>query len=148
MIRPALYADIPTICALMIEGHKVSKYKDYPLDTKRKFRTLLMESIRSGNSCVFVAERQGVVVGFLVGMVDDLYHILNVKYATDLFFFALYEGSALLDAFIEWAKIQPGVVRIRLGATDVVEDYNRVAKLYDRKGLTQEGALYEMEIGS
>lgn len=148
MIRPALYVDIPEICALAVEAHSASKYAKYPMNLKGKFKPLLMESIRSGNSCLFVSERKGKVTGFIIGMIDDLYHVLNVKYATDIFFFAQRDGGALLDAFIEWAGRIPGVVQIRLGATDAVGDYTRVEKLFGRKGLIQEGVMYTMEIRS
>lgn len=152
MIREAKFVDIPGICTLMLEGHAVSKYKEYPINVDRKLKPLIMESIRSGNHCVFVSTIDERITGFLIGMVDDLYHILNVKYATDLFFYVAdvdrKGGVGLLNEFIQWARQVPNVVRIRLGVTNVAEgvDYDRVAKLYVQKGFIQEGLLFEMEV--
>ena len=142
--------DIPAICDLMEEAHATSKYKKYPLAMDRKFKPLVMESIRSGNGCVFISTTDDKVTGFIIGAVDDLYHVLNVKYATDMFFYVTPAGGGagvkLLNAFISWARGVPGVVRIRLGSTNAVGDYERTAKLFERKGLTQEGVMHEMEI--
>lgn len=109
-----------------------------------------MESIRSGNGCLFVVEKNEVVEGFLIGTMDNLYHVLRVKYATDLFFYiserTQYGALGLIKEFIDWALSKPDVVSIRMGATDAIENFNRVAKLYKRKGLVQEGVMYEMRI--
>jgi len=149
LIRPAKYSDIPRLVELAKELHGRSRYADYGLRVA-KVKDLIMESIRSGNGCVFVAEINGIIEGFIVGAIDDLYHILKAKYATDIFFYVSKRDQrsapGLLDAFIEWAKIVPSVVSIRLGATDAVGDYERVAKLFARKGLKQEGVMYEMKI--
>ncbi len=152
MIRPAKFSDIPDICSLMAEGHKKSTLSAYPINVKRKLKPLLMDSIRSGTKCVYVAIKDEKVIGFIVGVIDDLYHILDVKYVADLFFYVAKddrgEGGALFDAFIAWGKSQKGVVRIRPSATNVVGSYERTAKMYARKGFTQEGVIFDMEVSS
>lgn len=149
-VRPATFSDIPSICILMELAHIESKYAEYRLDLNRKFKPLLMESIRSGNGCVYVSLAGDNITGFIVGMIDDLYHVLHVKYASDMFFYALPSDPrgfvALLDEFLGWAQQVPDVVRIRLGATNAVGDFHPVAKLYVKKGLTLEGEMYEMEV--
>lgn len=149
-VRPAKFGDIPEICSLMLRVFPLTKYAEFPLNMDRKMKPLLLESIRSGNSCVFVSTVNAKITGFLVGMVDDLYHVLNVKYATDLFFYVEpgdgHGGAKLLDTFIAWAETIPKVVRIRMGATDALGEYSRVAKLYERRGFSQEGVLYDMGV--
>ncbi len=149
MVRSSTYSDIPRICEILSELHQISKYAGYQINM-RQFKELCMESIRSGNNCLFVYEENGSVEGFLIGIIDNLYHVLREKYASDLFFCksltAKGDATGLMAAFLEWAKSQPGVVSIRMGATDVVSDYNKVSKLYDRCGMIQEGVLYEMRI--
>lgn len=145
-IRPAKFGDIPELCALMLRVHPTTKYAQFSINMDRKAKPLLMESIRSGNHCLYVSVVGEKITGFLMGMIDDLYHILNVKYATDLFFYVSpgdgRGGIGLLDAFIAWAWSIPAVVCIRLGITDIISnDYSRVAKLYERKGLVQEGVF-------
>ncbi len=152
-VRPAKFMDIPEICALVLRVHPYTKYAEYPINMDRKMKPLLMESIRSGNGCAFVSLLEGKITGFIIGMVDDLYQVLNVKYATDLFFYVGPEdghgASGLLDAFIAWARTVPKVVVIRLGITDIVSpDYMRVSKLYERKGLVRNGVLHEMGIAA
>lgn len=149
MVRPAQYRDIPRLTELMLEAHAGSKYAGYKPNPK-KFKGICMEMMRSGKGCAFVSEVRGVVEGFLIGMTDDLYHILNEQYATDLFFYVSERdgrgGIALLDSFLAWAGSIPAVVTVRLGITDLVGDYDRIAKLYERKGLVREGLMYEMRI--
>ena len=100
--------------------------------------------------CVFVCEKDGAVEGFIIGMIDDLYHVLQPKYATDVFFYVSerdQRGAAgLFAAFIDWARAVPNVVSIRVGATDAVEDFERVAKLFKRKDFVQVGGIYEVRI--
>lgn len=150
-VRPAIYQDIPRLCELLKEGHADSKYAQYRLDIKNRFKPFVMESVRSGDHCVFVSETNGQVEGYLIGMVDDLYQFLAVQYATDVLFWVSKRDDKrnfirLLDAFREWAASHPKVVRIRYGVTDVVGDTGPVERLYERKGLRREGALFEEEI--
>lgn len=116
----------------------------------KRFKDLCLHSIRSGNGCVFVGEVDGVIEGFLIGMVDDLYHVLQPKYATDIFFYVSdrdqTSATGLIDAFVNWAEQVPDVVSIRLGATDAVKTYKRTEKMYIRKGFVQEGVMYEKRI--
>lgn len=132
----------------MRELHACSRYSHYQLQIKR-FKDLCLHSIRSGNGCVFVSGNDDQIEGFIIGMVDDLYHVLQPKYATDLFFYVSerdqVNAPGLIDAFIDWAWSEPNVVSIRLCATDAVVDYTRTAKLYKRKGFVQEGEMYEMK---
>ena len=134
MTRPATYADLPAICAMMAALHLASPYRDYPLSIERKFKPMAMGLMQSGNGCVFVND-----TGFFMGSAEPLCQIYNVKFATDVFVWPGESGDALVSAFIAWSRTVPGVVRIRVSATNA-ED------LYESAGLSREGAIYTMEV--
>ena len=52
VIRKALWVDIPRLTELARELHQASKYRDYKED-EQEFKNICMESIRSGDHCLF-----------------------------------------------------------------------------------------------
>ncbi|MCP4536511.1 MAG: hypothetical protein GY832_05135 [Chloroflexi bacterium] len=139
------------MCELIKEAHAKSKYADYRLDLKGKFKPLCMEAIRSGNHCLFVSEKNGIVEGFLIGVTDDLYAVLKEKYATDVLFWISERDNPrnfvrLAMTFVEWARSIPGVVRIRMGVTDAVGETRPVEKMFETLGMSREGAMFDMEL--
>lgn len=101
-----------------------------------------------GGTCMFVSENDDVIDGMIVGVLDRVYQLFDKLSAADLFFYVAPGGSptsagGLIDAFIEWAEGIDDVIEIRLGATDIIQDYQRVGALYRRKGFTQTGVIYE-----
>ncbi len=148
-VRLGNYQDITRLIELIHEAHGLSKYAELRLDEQR-FKHICMEAMRSGSQCLFVSEIQGSVEGFIIGMIDNIYFIGRDKFATDMFFIVSERDNRnagkLLDLFMRWAEDQPGVVTIRLGITDAMQGWRRTEKLYQRKGLRQEGVLYEKRI--
>ena len=117
-------------------------------------KSLLVNSIQRhgavgvGGTCVFVSENDGAIDGVIVGVLDRVYHVFDKLSATDLAFYVAPGGSpssagALFDAFFEWAEGIEGVIEVQIGATDMIQDYERTAALYRRKGFTQTGVIYE-----
>lgn len=151
-VRPSKFADIIRLADLMHELHQRSTYAAFTLD-ERVFKNLCIEAARvhGTRGCLFVAEHKGVVEGFIIGAVNRLYNVGKEFEARDLFFYVSDRGDRrdaerLIDAFLGWASTAPGVVEINMGATDAVADSSRTAKLYRRKGLTQNGVLYTKRI--
>lgn len=150
MIRPAKFGDIPRLVDLVREMHARSVYADLTLDVKETKATLVQAIQRHGKAtCVFVADAGGGVEGFIVGLTDRIHGIAVERYATDWLFYASPLAGAraavgLLDAFLGWAETAPGVVMVRLGVSgDVLgDDWPRVGRLYERRGLRQDGAMY------
>jgi len=145
MIRVARFGDIPRLCELVIEAHGKSKYRDIKLNINL-FKDLCKNCIVSGNGCLFVCETKGTVEGYLIGAVDVLYQILTVKYATDLQFYVSENAGrgafGLMNSFLGWARDQK-VYSVRIGAVDMIENYDRFSALLKRKGFAQEGILFE-----
>lgn len=157
VIRIGKFADIPRLTELMAEMYERSKYKgraelDIPT-TKSLFMSAMQRqgSKSAGGSTVIVAENNGIVEAFIVGILDRVYHVGNKLMATDLFYYATEKADArdslrLLDEFLKWAEEIPTVIEIRMGATDAIGDWSRTEKLYRRKGMEQAGVIYERKV--
>ena len=154
MIRPAKFGDIPRLAELLEQAHRRSKYANRTTVNIKEIKSLMMNAIQRhglvsvGGSCVFVSEPNDMVDGFIAGMLDRVYHIGDKLSASDFFFYVAPDGSwdsasGLADAYIEWAQNIKDVIVIQLAATDVIQDYQRTAALYRRKGFAQTGVIYE-----
>lgn len=159
-VRDAKFADTPAIVHLLHEMYLKSPYVGRDEIDDRLARSTVMQSIqrhglmRDGGCWVQVAEIGGDrrVVGFIIGMLDRVYHIGTKLMATDLFYYANDDADPkdairLLDNMIQWAESNPQVAEIKLGAVDTVGDYRRTEKLFQRRGFTQCGVIYSKEVG-
>jgi hypothetical protein len=151
-VRSAKFADIPRLCELIAEAHARSVYADRAALDESAFKKLCINSARihGQGGCLFVAERDGLAEGFIIGVVDRIYGILKAHYATDVLFIAAEradprDAGRLLDAFLGWADSVPSVIEVRLGVSDAIGPWERTAKLYRRKGLRQDGAQFVKE---
>lgn len=157
MIRRAAFTDIPRIYALMEEMYARSKYAGRGSIDAQKAKGLLMTCIQrhgapgDGGTLVMVAEKEGAVVGFIIGILEGVYHIGRELMATDLYFYVSPKGNAgdagaLLDAVIQWAKSNPRVIELCFGVTDAIGDYQKPSALYRRRGFKQAGAMWEIAL--
>lgn len=88
---------------------------------------------------VFVAKKDGVLCGVLVGMIDAMPFCAGLS-ATDLVFTATHGGDLLLDAFVAWCK-ERKVTRIDMGVSQEEND-EVITALYQRKGFVRAGGLF------
>lgn len=157
MIRPARFTDITRITELVLEMHGRSRYAEVDEVDTKAVRSLLMQSIQRhglkspGGTCVFVDEPSDKIEGFVVGALDRLYHIGHKLMATDVFLYAseradLWAWSRLMDALAEWAAANPNVVELWSGVSDAIGDWHRTERLYQRKGMSQIGVIYERKL--
>jgi hypothetical protein len=152
-VRASKFADIIRLTDLMRELHQRSTYAQFTLD-EVAFRNLCINAARlhgKGGGCLFVAEHKGVVEGFIIGAVSRLYNVGKEFEAHDVFFYHSDRGhprdaDGLVEAFHRWAETLPNVVEINMGATNAAGDSARTAKLYRRRGMTQNGVLYQKRI--
>jgi hypothetical protein len=154
MIRKATYQDAPAIMALIRAQHARSKYatrcriNDASLEHLVTALIAQQGQIGPQGSCLFVAEENGEPVAFIAGVLDRVYGIGAKLTANDLFF--VNEGGGigdtlhLLDHYIVWARSIRAVLEIKLSWTDTLPGAEQVAKLYQRKGFTKSGEIYEM----
>lgn len=154
MIRAAKFSDIPRIVDLLHEMHAASKYAG-KVDVSRKAAHALMQQcvtrhggLHEGGALVMVAEHDGQVEGFIVGMLDRVYHIGDRLASNDVYLYVTEAASKLdvrrlLDAYVEWAAGNPKVFEIRLSWTDTMEGAEKIGDLYKKMGFRRCGAIYE-----
>lgn len=159
MIRDARAVDIPAILAFLAECYGRSHYAKAgvaQIDVMHTKKLLLMaihrHNHKTENACwIQVIEQAGQICGLMLATLARVYVIGNRLMATDVLFvvngFAhAHEAGQLIKNFIQWGKRSPACVEIRCGATAVIGDPERTAKLFERFGLTPYGTLHRMEI--
>lgn len=145
MIRRATFADVDALIAMGKAGHAQSELAAYPFDeTGAKY--VLAVSMADPMRCAFVAERDGAIVGVLVGM-EEQFAYLRARYATDVLTFAQAPGAgaALMRRFIEWAFKERRVDRVLLADTFGGRAPARAAKWYARLGARPLGGTYVID---
>lgn len=153
MVRAATYADAPAIMALLDEGYRRSKYREFTLDVPIA-RNLIVGAIQrtevkgEGGTCVLVYGEHEIF-GVMVGIIDRIYHVAKELCATDLFFYVSKQCPSprafveLLRAFEDWAWSNPKVAKIDLGVTDIIGDPARLGLFYKNRGYINAGFMYE-----
>ena len=79
--------------------------------------------------------------GFIMGSIEPLCQVYDVKFATDVFFLPGRQPRGLADAFVNWAKGHKDVKFIRTSASAP-----GASQAYSDVGLMLEGGIYSMEI--
>jgi len=155
-VRRGKFTEIPRIAALLVEAHKLSRYEGTEVKVDVKYlKGLLMNAMQrhggknDGSTLVMVSEREGIVEGVIVGIVTRIQDMSDSLMVTDLFFYQSKRANPadarmLLQSVVEWGRAIPKVFEFTMGCTDVVGDYKRTAKLYERMGFVQRGAIFGM----
>ena len=158
MIRDAKFSDVPRIAEILENAHRDSIYADRAAFDAKEAKALTVQALQrhghktAGGSLVLVAEKDGVVEGFIIGCLERVYHVLDKFLATDMWFFCTKKADArdplrLLKAFVAWAESHPKVITIRMGITNAMgDDWRRAGKLYQRAGFVEAGAMYERQV--
>lgn len=153
-VRDARFVDIPQIACLIAEGHQRSVYAETATFDPLAARQLLARALQrhghtnNGGSLVLVSETEGgVVEGFLIAILDNVYPCLTELMATDLMFIMSERADSrdarqMLKQVEEWAAANPKVIELHMGITDAIGDWKRTAKLYERLGFDQCGAMF------
>lgn len=156
MIREATLRDGPAIERLLRETHDRSKYSTRAKMNDRAL-TMLVTAMIAGQhqngpqaTYVVVSEKCGKVVGFMMGVLNRVYNVLDRLVANDVFL--INEGASvadtqrMIDGYIEWARSNPKVIEIGLSWSDAVKGGDVIAKIYQRKGFKLVGEQYELRI--
>ncbi len=134
-----------------------SIYRDDCEFDEKAAKALLMRCIQrhggrqDGSTFVFVAERDGVVEGFIIAALSRLYGIGTKLMAADTHFYVSKRAHArdafkLIDAYTAWATANEQVIEINVCATDAVGEFRRTEKLYRRKGFSPFGVILSMRV--
>ena len=154
MIRPAKFIDTPRLVELLCEMQRRSKYAGHVGVDEKAAHTLIAQAIQRhggshyGASLVMVAEQDEQVEGFIIGMLDRVYHIGDRLSAQDLFLYCTELAQPrdflrLFNAYLNWASVIPKVWEIKASWTDTLPDAAEIGRLYERLGFQQCGAIYE-----
>ena len=147
-------SDIVRIRELFTEMHAASKYAGHvAIDQVALQKALMAFMMRNGHTneggcLVTVAERDGVVEGFMVGLLDRIYHIGDKFVANDVYLYASercdpVNVSQMVDAYITWAIDNPRVYEVVLSWSDAIPGAERMAKLFRRKKFRLCGEIWE-----
>lgn len=154
MIRDARFQDIPEIAAMLREMHGASKYAGRVGISDKAVDALLMGSVAGQKqhgpqaSFVAVAEHDGALTGFMIGVLDRVYHIGDRLTANDVFLHCRNtarpsDALRLIDAYIAWARANPRVIEIMLSWADTLPGAERIAAVYRRRGFRRIGEMWE-----
>ena len=157
MIRSARFEDVPALAAMLRDMHGRSKYAGR-VDISEK----AMDSVLTGmvaqqgqkgpqGSCCAIAVEGSAPVGFIVGLLDRVYHIGNRLVANDVYLWLRPGANALhtlqlVRFYLKWARSVRAVLEIRLSWTDALPGAERLGRLYGRLGAERVGEIYELRL--
>jgi len=144
MIRTAHLNDLPVLVALGKSMHCESRYKKLRFDENKV--AVFFENLINGGGCVFVAEKNGEIIGGFAGYASEHYFSPDVV-ASDIALFILPEHRGgttafrLIKAFCAWAKFR-GAAMTFIGTTTGVEP-EKTAKLFELCDFAPAGGVFE-----
>lgn len=152
-VRAAKFADIPAIVEIYRQGHGRSIYAGKTTFDVQEAKQMMVRSIQrhghenNGGTLVLVSETDGMVKGFIIGMLDNVYPCVKELMATDLLFIMGEDADAsdarkMIKCLLAWAEGNQKVIEVHLGVTSAIGDWQRTAKFYERLGLSQCGAMF------
>jgi hypothetical protein len=153
MIRAAGFGDLQRIAELVREMHGRSIYAEEPLSEKL-VRSILLDGVRrhgghhAGATLLNVSEFRGQLEGFMFGMLQPIYNILETLEAMDVWLYTSPKSpgiaaSRLIDEYVAWTDANPRVREVRLSWSDAVSvDAAKLEKLYGRKGFQRCGGMF------
>ena len=133
------YKDVKEVLEFGKVYHEKSLYKNCTWDYHIARKTLL-QTIAQNHMCLYVAREKGEVVGFIIGMTDQLFFSKD-KMATDLVFIAKKGGATLLHLFKKWASKKQAKLILCANASGM-GDLDKVESFYNQNGLTTVGNMY------
>jgi GNAT superfamily N-acetyltransferase len=150
MIRLATLDDIETLVDLGELLHKESSYGYLPFD-RLKVCALMAGLIEGGYGIVFVAEKNGKIIGGIAGGVTEFW-FCNELHGFDYSFFVHPEhrgGSSafrLLVAFESWVEGM-GAKHMDIGITTGIHE-DKTGRFYEKMGFVKSGQLYRKILGA
>lgn len=152
-IRPACFLDIPEIINLgrRYVEEEVSKVGYHSASWDATMSACgLIEAYSKADQFLYVAVRDGAIVGFLWAASHFLAPWNPALVASDYLFYVVPEvrasltGMRLIKAYQAWAK-ELGCVEVRLSIASGINQ-DRVGRMYERLGFSSFGSVYNHEI--
>ena len=138
--------DLEQVIALIAVLHIETSYRQIAMGWPDVIGFLTAAQMRR-TALVLVAEHKGKITGVLLAKVEPFWfadQASGARVASDLMFYSQRagDGLAMLKRFVEWAFSVPRVVRVEMAVSTGQASLERMAKLYLRAGLRQEGSLF------
>ena len=147
MIRPATHEDIPAIVQLGRELFAESPTWSRLELSEARLAEFVGHLMEEPDGFAWVAERGGVVIGTMLGLVDS-HWASEDRIAQELVLMLTAEARGgmaavrLITALVAWAQVR-GAKQLMVGTSTGIAD-ERVAGLYERLGFTRSSIGLEM----
>lgn len=153
-IRVGKFGDLPSIYGLMVEAQAASTYSEFSGMFETRARAILMNAMQrhggdtEGSTFVAVADVGDQIDGFVIGVLQPLYLVLDVLEGTDMFLIVRQKahgdtGGRLLRAMHKWAWASPYVQVVRQGNNAAFGNLRVSGRLYTQAGMKITGNVYE-----
>lgn len=157
MIRPAKFADTVRIVELLEQLHGESKYASISGFSNKAAHRLIQQCIHKhggvheGGALVMVSVKDSRVEGFMVGILDRIYHVCDDLAANDVYLYCTDKAPVtdfhrMFKAYLSWAKHNPKVAIIKASWTDAVEGADRITTVYENEGFVKVGEIFELRV--
>lgn len=147
MIRAGKSIDAFALVDLLADVHTRTIYNGLELDARQARKLFAQLAQRHGGShdgstCLFVLEREGVICGFVAGLLDRVYHTGSDLWATDVFICTAHGEPVstmkrLIDAYVDWAESNPDVYEVRLSTSYAAPTGSRMQAYFERMGFEE-----------
>lgn len=157
-LRVGKPADIRAVLEILDERFPESPYVDRSEIDKREVQAICMQAVQrhglmsEGGMFFAVAEHNGKVVGFILGVMQRINLIGKHLEATDILWVSRkgapsLAATRLYRAFIGWAKSVPQVIEIKSGVSMASgRDHRAAGRLLKGLGFHPFGEFYVKEI--
>lgn len=153
-LRAAKFGDIPQVCDMLAEAHRRSRYVDLAPFSEKRAKALLMHAVQrhggttEGSTFFAVMDRGEGLEGFIIGVLQPLYSVIEAMEATDLFFYTRPGAHAstarrLMKSMHKWAGKVEGPCIIRQANSDIIVGHERSGPIFERSGMRRVGSIYE-----
>ena len=140
MIRRATLADLDALLPL-VQAYRIF-YKQHPDSTRE--RTFLSSHLRNGTSVVYIAEVDGLVVGFMqLFPAYSTVYMSSVWILEDLFVDSAHRGTGIAAALLERALVHAKEDSACGMFLETAYDNTPAQRVYERAGWTREGKFYK-----
>lgn len=151
-IRPARFADIPSLVRLAEEALAASRYAGFANLQTADVKATAAEAISrssEGHAILFVADNGDRIEGCFLGTITPLYST-DVLVASNVFFYASASARKttalrLLRTFMAWAEQVDGKLIYRFGMSDAVCNLEKLGRMMESAGFRLCGGTYERE---
>lgn len=153
-LRAATYSDAPRMCEIMRWGYSRSDlYRGRATLDEVETNRIVCQAIQrhgfrhEGGTWVQVAEKDGAVEGFIIGIKSRVYQCAVEHSASDLWWIAtprcgMRDRIGLMKSLVAWAKASPKIIEVASYPSDVMGGAEAAEKILLRLGFQRSGSHF------